>query len=72
MDILTIPQLAVIIGRTTAAITRHCRLGNLPAQKRGTQWLVDRADGEAFVATFPRPVGAPAHRKRRKPATISA
>ncbi len=62
MNVVTIPQLAAELGRTTSAITRHCRLGNLPATRIGTQWLIARADADAFVATFPRPVGHPAHK----------
>ncbi|MFW6195684.1 MAG: helix-turn-helix domain-containing protein [Chloroflexota bacterium] len=45
---LTLQQAASELGRSQTQVRRYIRAGKLPAEKVGSQWLVDRADLDDF------------------------
>lgn len=54
-DYLTVKQVADMLGRDPSSIRRSILTGNLPATKHGRDWLITRADFEAFRDNPPRP-----------------
>ncbi len=56
---LTVPEAAQRTGRSPETVRRWIRAGRLPAQKHGTQHMIDEADLEdvMFEDTLPVPDG---------------
>ncbi len=50
---LTTEEAAAIAGINSSNITRHCRLGNLPATQIGGRWFIKREDLAQWLADNP-------------------
>jgi excisionase family DNA binding protein len=48
-------EAAALAGIDAAAIRAACREGRLKATKIGRDWLIERADAEAFAASERKP-----------------
>jgi excisionase family DNA binding protein len=47
---LTVPEVARLVGRDPETVRRWIRSGRLPARKIGTQHVIEEADLEALYA----------------------
>ncbi|MGH2831061.1 MAG: helix-turn-helix domain-containing protein [Actinomycetota bacterium] len=62
--LVTVPQAARRTGKNPETIRRWIRSGRLPAQKVGTQHLIDEEDLEAAAATDDECVPLPAELRK--------
>jgi len=58
MSLYTSSSAAEYLGVCQSLVCRYCRLGTLPAEKIGRDWLISRENLDKFKAT-PRPRGNP-------------
>jgi excisionase family DNA binding protein len=49
MTPITTAQAAALLGVSPHEVRRLCRLGLLPAQRVGRDWLIDPRDARAYV-----------------------
>jgi len=57
-DAALVSEAAQELGMSHVSVWRHIQAKNLPAERLGPIWLIQRADLDAFKAK-PRPVGRP-------------
>ena len=57
-ELLSVAQAAEELGVTRRMVNQYCRNGRLKAQRVGRDWVIFRADLDAF-AKRARPVGRP-------------
>lgn len=55
---LTVPEVARILGLDRSKVRRFCAAGRLPATKVGRDWLIKKSDALRF-AKKPRKSGRP-------------
>lgn len=53
--LLTVNEVAKMLGRQPSSIHRSIRRGHLRAVKYGRDWLIERADFEAYRDNPPQP-----------------
>lgn len=64
MELLSTSEAAALLGLSRQRVLQFISAGRLPAQMVGRQYVIRRADLEAF-ASQPRPTGWPAGRSRK-------
>lgn len=67
-DLLTLPQAATALGMDRSAVFRVVKAGKLPAVRIGRDWLVTRADVEAYRVAPKHAGGRP---RRPRPAAAA-
>lgn len=63
-DLLTVPEVAALKGVTRTAVMYAIQDGRVPAVRVGRNWVVTRADAEAYA---PRPYRRKSRTSRRVP-----
>jgi len=59
----TVPEAAVVLGKTPASVRKYIKNGLLPVKTAGKRHLIEQGDVHTFV---PRPRGNPSFGKSEK------
>ena len=62
MKLLSVPEVAKLLGVTEETVRRHVRSGKLLAEKLGHQWFVHVNDLESFSKEYDPRLGPPRRR----------